>query len=165
MLKRASARFRRPADLSHAPRQTDGARVSEVVPPGSPGAHRVVDAWDLRSEAVSSTSGTGPGASALMFDVVFQRYPAHECLGRRVLVEIMFSWRDSLTRSRQSSARLCVGLWVMDYTSAKRHVHYITSAAVRAAGGSVGMGPAWDAIPRGGGRVNPFPNLPPVCLG
>ena len=103
-----------------------------------------------RSEAVGSTSGTDLGASALMCDVRFQRYPGHECLGRRVLVEIMFTWRDTLTRSRQSSARLCVDAWVTANTSAKRHAPYITYMAVRPTGGSVGMGPAWAPFSVGG---------------
>ena len=89
-----------------------------------------------------------------MCGVCFQRYPGHMCLGRRVLVEIMFTWKYSLTRSRQSFARLCVVTRTADNTSTKRHLHYNTSAAMRAAGGSVGMGAAWDAIPRHGKGVN-----------
>ena len=74
-----------------------------------------------------------------MCDVVFQRYPGHMCLGRRVLVEIMSTWKDSLTRSRQSFARLCVDVWVTDNSSTKRRGQYIAYTVTRAADGPDGM--------------------------
>ena len=54
-----------------------------------------------------------------------------------------------------------MGAWVTDNTSTKRHLHYITSAAVRAADGSVGVGLAWAAMRRAGKGVKFFPVTTP----
>ena len=85
-----------------------------------------------------------------MCDVVFQRYPCHKCLARRVLVEIMSTWTESLTRSRQSFARLCVVIWTTYNTSAKRHGPYSTYTLMRAADVVIGMSAKQRRAPAGG---------------